>query len=564
MLHGLLIAVAALALLTASAARAQCNPAWRPLESTASLLGTNGPIYDMMVWDPDGSGPATPKLLIGGGFSRAGDVDANCVALYDPITHAWSTLGSGMSGGSGPLVFDFTVLPNGYLVAAGKFTSAGGVSAKNIALWAGTSWWPIGQGLGSESYTSVSSLAVLPSGDLVAGGTFTTSGSVSVKCIARWDGSSWTAMGTGMIPSTGSVRTLTVLPSGDLVAGGTFHTAGGVSASRVARWNGSTWSNLGSGVNDDVSVLAVLPNGDLIAGGEFTNAGGVSANRIARWNGSTWSALGTGVSGEPTPTIRVSALTLLPSGDMIAGGRFTSAGGVIANYIARWNGSSWSALGSGMGNWVSAMALLPNGDLVAGGAFTTAGEVPVSRIARWGLPRMSIPDHPDPTAVDAGETLHLIATVNPDFSDVSVQWQRNGADITDGPAGASPGGGMVSGASGPLPSSPTTVPVTLSISDVQPSDSGSYTAVFSNACGSVTSAPATVTVNPPPCIADFNADTEVDILDFLDFFDAFGQCENAPAPCPSVEANADVNGDTLVDILDFLDFFDAFGQGACP
>lgn len=67
-----------------------------------------------------------------------------------------------------------------------------------------------------------------------------------------------------------------------------------------------------------------------------------------------------------------------------------------------------------------------------------------------------------------------------------------------------------------------------------------------------------------PCIADFNEDTEVDILDFLDFFDAFGPCENAPAPCPSVDVNADVNGDTLVDILDFLDFFDAFGQGACP
>lgn len=67
-----------------------------------------------------------------------------------------------------------------------------------------------------------------------------------------------------------------------------------------------------------------------------------------------------------------------------------------------------------------------------------------------------------------------------------------------------------------------------------------------------------------PCIADFNHDTEVDILDFLDFFDAFGRCENQPAPCPDENTNADVNGDTLVDILDFLDFLDAFGIGACP
>ena len=36
------------------------------------------------------------------------------------------------------------------------------------------------------------------------------------------------------------------------------------------------------------------------------------------------------------------------SGNLYIGGSFTVAGGVIANGIAKWNGSSWSALGSGM------------------------------------------------------------------------------------------------------------------------------------------------------------------------------------------------------------------------
>lgn len=63
-----------------------------------------------------------------------------------------------------------------------------------------------------------------------------------------------------------------------------------------------------------------------------------------------------------------------------------------------------------------------------------------------------------------------------------------------------------------------------------------------------------------PCLADYNGDTEVDVLDFLDFFADFGDCENQPAPCGSL-FNADVNGDTLIDVLDFLDFLDAFGQG---
>ena len=38
--------------------------------------------------------------------------------------------------------------------------------------------------------------------------------------------------------------------------------------------------------------------------------------------------------------------------DLYAGGCFTTAGGSAANYIAKWNGSAWSALGSGMNNCV--------------------------------------------------------------------------------------------------------------------------------------------------------------------------------------------------------------------
>ena len=35
---------------------------------------------------------------------------------------------------------------------------------------------------------------------------------------------------------------------------------------------------------------------ELIAGGLFTAAGGVSANKIARWNGTTWAPLGAGMN----------------------------------------------------------------------------------------------------------------------------------------------------------------------------------------------------------------------------------------------------------------------------
>src|SRR5688572_22774474 len=57
-----------------------------------------------------------------------------------------------------------------------------------------------------------------------------------------------------------------------LYAGGDFTTAGGVAANRIAKWNGSNWSALGSGMNRTVRALAMHDDGGgpaLYAGGDF-------------------------------------------------------------------------------------------------------------------------------------------------------------------------------------------------------------------------------------------------------------------------------------------------------
>ena len=82
-------------------------------------------------------------------------------------------------------------------------------------------------------------------------------------------------------------------------------------------------------------------------GGDFTAIGTALANHIAKWNGSAWSALGSGMNDYGC----VYALAVSGS-DLYAGGDFTTAGGSEANYIAKWNGSAWSALGSGMDSGV--------------------------------------------------------------------------------------------------------------------------------------------------------------------------------------------------------------------
>jgi hypothetical protein len=120
-------------------------------------------------------------------------------------------------------------------------------------------------------------------------------------------------------------------------------------------------------------VIALAVSGsDLYAGGVFTTAGGVNANYIAKWDGSAWSALGSGIAG--------SAYALAVSGtDLYAGGNFLMAGSVLANCTAKWDGSDWTALGSGIKNvyligsyTVNAMAMSGT-DLYVGGWFDSVG-----------------------------------------------------------------------------------------------------------------------------------------------------------------------------------------------
>jgi len=257
------------------------------------------------------------------------------------------------------------VVANGLLYVGGDFTCIGDITANRIAKWNGTSWSALGPGMDNE-ITVLTAMGT----DLYAGGYFLTAGGVSAKHIAKWNGTSWSALGSGM---SQAVHALAVMGT-DLYAGGYFSTADGVPANKIAKWDGTTWSALGSGLNGQVWALAVMGT-DLYAGGHFLTAGGVSVNYIAKWDGTTWSALGSGMDYD------VYALEVSGK-DLYAGGGFWEADGVSAKHIAKWNGTSWSALGSGMNSAVYALAVMGS-DLYAGGWFTTAGGVPANQIAKW-------------------------------------------------------------------------------------------------------------------------------------------------------------------------------------
>ena len=295
----------------------------------------------------------------------------------------WTTFGNELPGVAGTVYAEASDNA-GNIYVGGQFTAAGNVLANNVAKWNGTSWSALGSGIGPDSEGSSIVYALAVSGtNLYTGGFFGTAGGIAATNLAEWNGHSWSALGTD-IPyiSTYYYSQVSALAvsGGNLYVGGNFTSAGGVPVNYIAQWNGSSWSALSSGLNGYVYALAVSGN-VLYAGGYFTSAGGVAATNIAEWNGSSWSALGLGLNSE------VEALAV--SGNVLyAGGSFTTAGGVSATNIAVWNGSSWSAMGSGMsaslfsGSYVSAIAV-SGGNLYAGGNFIAAGGVSATNIAEW-------------------------------------------------------------------------------------------------------------------------------------------------------------------------------------
>ncbi len=526
--------------------------------------------WDGLAWSaPSGIGGGSPLIA-----SSNGDV----LAAFGTWFGGPSTWGVGRWDGSGWESFApgmgvsaLCELSNGDLLAGGRLTLSETVAANGIASWSGSSWSPIGGSLDYGSLSgfggSVNAVLELAPGQFVAGGQFRFAGGTVANGVALWDGATWQALGDGV---DGIVYALAPSPLGGVFVGGYFTNVGDLPANHIARWSGSSWSYLRSGVSESqggskVLCLLSLPNGDLIVAGRFSHADGVLANNIARWDGSRWSSLGTGVSDAvnsgPLET-EIRSLALLQNGDIVAGGDFGGAGGVEAHNIARWDGQAWWPLGLGTDGPVYSLASLSNGEVAAGGSFAVAGGQVTGGFARFsftGVPTVS--QSPTPQNVSEGDTLLLTATPSNGYSGVSVQWYRNGAPVANGAGGASLGGGTVTGASASLSSPTRNSAASLRIDGVQRSDRGQYLAVFTNNCGSVSTAAAIVSLGNS-CPGDLNGDTFVDDVDFVAFADAYNILDCADSTMPS-QCPADLTGDAFVDDADFVLFALAYDALLC-
>ena len=202
----------------------------------------------------------------------------------------------------------------------------------------------------------------------------------------KWDGSSWSILGTGAnaLDGNGAIWALTTDDSGNVYAAGDFINA--AQKRYVAKWNGTSWSELKTSTNSlnanrAIYSISTDKAGNVYAAGDFANGGG--KQYVAKWDGASWTELG-GLSALNATTMIKTITTDLSGNVYAAGSLFNST---IGGYIAKWDGSSWSPVGTGTNalrannNTIQSITVTPAGRLYATGDFRNSLAKPY--VAEW-------------------------------------------------------------------------------------------------------------------------------------------------------------------------------------
>jgi len=412
--------------LTSTNETASSMPAMATIPGSWSALGSNLAGTDGALSDPACSAQqmvtsmavsGTDVYVAGCFINAGGDPTADYVAKWDALTGNWSGLGDdgaatpdGAIKGAG--VRAIAVNGNDVYIGGSLNTWVGGVPAPQatyLAKWDGTSWSGLGDdGAGGSSINSIVTAIAIDGNNVYVGGAFTNVKNglttlTEADYVAKWDTltGNWSALGNNgsgngaLAGGIEVVQAIAILGS-SVYVGGTFQSVyNGLNlvpdAIYIARWYGSSWSALGSrGVSGSYGPISGTVNAitaygtDLYVAGQFTNItqNGVvltAADHVAKWDGAYWSALGSNGSGDGALNGSMTSIVVNGSSVYVAGG-FTDVNnnGVslpAADYVAKWNGTNWSALGSnGSGDGalnLYARALGLVGDqLFVGGDFT--------------------------------------------------------------------------------------------------------------------------------------------------------------------------------------------------
>jgi trimeric autotransporter adhesin len=274
----------------------------------------------------------------------------------------WDHLGDNGAADSLDLVASALAATPGALYVGGEFTDAGGVpNAHHIARWNGSSWSAVSSSTSQISNGRVSAIA-LSAGKVYAGGNFQDAGDVDeADNLAVWDGTSWSPFCDDPLPGpaiSGNVTSLQIIGQ-TLYIGGSFQNGAHIASADyllacdlATGAPSSTVIDPANPFSGSVYALTADSDGTLYAGGGFIDLeNNDAADNVAFLpSGGTWQPMGAG--GGPcgcAVTTFVRGLTALGTDVYVGTDASDIAGIAQADHVARWDGSAWSALGADSG-----------------------------------------------------------------------------------------------------------------------------------------------------------------------------------------------------------------------
>lgn len=182
-------------------------------------------------------------------------------------------------------------------------------------------------------------------------GYFMELGTSQQTSIRKFNGTTWDVIGTSDVHSNNEEVQMEVFGS-NLIITGRFSSMDGVSANGIASWDGSTWSALGSGVNEEIIDIEASGN-NLYALGNFSMAGGIPVEGVAKWDGTSWTATSNGpiIQNHPSAYIRSKGKVRILNNELYVCGWFIEGpwGSTvsIADTALRYDGNiGWTAIGT--------------------------------------------------------------------------------------------------------------------------------------------------------------------------------------------------------------------------
>ncbi|HET9137684.1 MAG TPA: T9SS type A sorting domain-containing protein [Candidatus Kapabacteria bacterium] len=374
------------------------------------------------------------KLYAGGKFTEAGGSSAPMqgIAVWDGTS--WSQLGGGVDG----IVNAITTMDTSVIIG-GDFSKAGGansITAGYVARWNGHKWDDMGaalndvvrcfmttgdslfvggdfwisdlrrialyrkgqwQGLGTALDGSVYTMAMYK-GKLWAGGdffyTFDVDYQKPVFCLATFDGTDWSAFGSGSNIGLDGGIVNTILVVGDsMYIGGSFATVAGVKAHGIIKFSNGVFSDVHGGVDGYVRCLAVY-NKQIYVGGTFYgvgNSGLFISSPATLIPGDLWGAAeGSGVSGNGGYSETSVNAVAVTDKYIFIGGAFTKIGSTEMHHIAMWDKQlrKWNSLGGFAENGVDDdvyVIVIQGSKVYVGGDFNQAETTIARHIAYWDM-----------------------------------------------------------------------------------------------------------------------------------------------------------------------------------